>query len=151
VQTAATCGLFALNHALASLPKLFTRQELESHAEEDFTKGGDYEFQTFQKALSKCGCGMHPVTPAECEMATTVDAANVFTALFADGLVEDQRMLSYLMHTPNHWVAIVPVKETTGQALLCDSLFQAPFLLHGSDVAEMLEAIAINACESNEH
>eukprot|EP00973_Karenia_brevis_P036465 5028376-Karenia_brevis.AAC.1 len=76
---------------------------------------------------------MHPLTPADLE------AGNRFHIPFTDFYVEAATFLTvgYILRIPSHggnWIALLP-RSCSREALLCDSLYSAPFYLNAEELA----------------
>ena len=76
---------------------------------------------------------------------------------FANHTLPDgyQKPVGYLLRIPSHgghWITLLPSKvvdpKSPACALLCDSLYPAPFLLTNMETQELLQAFAIDASTS---
>ena len=68
-----------------------------------------------------------------------------------------QKPLGYLLRIPSHgghWITLLPSKvvnaKSLAHALLCDSLYPAPFLLTRMETQQLLQAFVIDASTSQD-
>ena len=69
-----------------------------------------------------------------------------------------QETVGYLLRLPDHgghWITLLPSKvvnaKTPAHALLCDSLYPAPFLLTSTETQQLLQAFEIDASTSQDN
>eukprot|EP00973_Karenia_brevis_P037053 5108480-Karenia_brevis.AAC.1 len=152
-QSAATCGLHALQHLLAGMDGdvVLTRPEFEAQCRPDEVEAdGNYEFAAMHRILGVYRCGMEPVVPDVVETITVQEADGSWGALFRPGFLQTLQVLGYLVHVSGHWISLVPtaIGSAGCVCLLCDSLYDHVFEIHGEELAEWLEAMA---CQQMNH
>lgn len=117
-QTAATCAVHAVNHCMATTGHHPRHVDaFHAAAGADYDPSGNFEWQGVLRSINAEGFSALPLVPEEyMEMPKF------------GGLT-----LGYLVHIPGHWVAVTPPPAGSQcAALVCDSLFRAPFELeHG--------------------
>ena len=118
--------------------------------------GSNYDFAVLHTNAAASGMQCFPMTPADLEGTaerTSMVAGGRLENLFGDHIIREGRFraVGYVLRIPSHnghWVAVLPsedIAETqAGCALLCDSLFQAPFLLQSEEVYTLLAAAAFD-------
>jgi hypothetical protein len=142
VQLAATCGLHAVNHSLSSAAVL-TWQAFDARARPDERKAsGDWEFSALQRNVEAMGATMMPIQGEDHETLAAWNHAASRLSLWMPGRA------GCIFHVPGHWVALrrPQVSSETCAALLCDSLFPAPFALTAEEVGEFF-AVRHRACK----
>jgi hypothetical protein len=146
-QEAATCGLHAVQHLLSVKDKaaLVRRSSFEALCRNDVDEFGNYEYEGIHRNLASHGCSAEPLTPDLVETLTYRNEDGAWTALFSTGSSECSMVLGYLIHTPGHWVAVVPGGSGGPDhvGMLCDSLYDCVFHLTGEELAELMEAMAL--------
>ena len=162
-QVGATCGLFAVNHALASASSLglpaappfpvgaFEANALAAALGDAAANlmqpgGANYDWAVLQRNLELAGMTSHPMLPETLQTRLPEPFANFFDA------AASYVAAAYVLRTPQaggHWIALVH-PTTVGMvcddglaAVLCDSLLPAPFLLSLPETEDLLIACAL--------
>ena len=128
IQAGATCGLFAVNHALALLPlcPVLSRTEFEriglsarsGDAAANLIQpgGSNCDFAVLQANLFRHGIRSFPMTAAELQGedgAAAMVVGDRFSDPFADYVLQDEgafQTLGYLLRLPSyggHWVSLL--------------------------------------------
>ena len=133
VQKNASCGLHAVNHLLAcsSHPVVLHKDQFE---------------ECGLRAQVGDSPGVFPMTAADIESR--------LDELFGQHvlLTGSHKVVGYLLCVPlhgGHWITLLPGRMVTsassGNTLLCDSLYRQPFLLVKEETQQLLRACAIDA------
>ena len=172
-QTGATCGLHAVNHILAVSDKpaleqsFFEKTALDANLGDAPSNlcqpgGSNYDIAVLNFNLVRLGLSVFPMTPADIEGSEgrmSILAGSRLSAPFADHVIREgaYEAHGYLLRHPNyrgHWLSLLPshlmdasTKPDT-VALLCDSLYSAPFELTQEQTEQLLQASALDAATS---
>ena len=169
-QLGSTCGLFAVNHALASAASLgltsnpaalnlvtFENNALSAgiaDSPENLVQpgGANYDWSVLHANLDLNGLASHPMAPAGLEGRLQ----GPFEDFFCEGAAF--RSAAYILRTPQaggHWIALahpsvlgLAYSEALA-AVLCDSLQPSPFLLTLPETEDLLTACALEGIRSD--
>ena len=158
VQKNASCGLHAVNHLLAfsSDPVVLHKEQFEecglraqvgdSPANLVDPRTGNYDFAVLHANLAASNLLVFPMTTADIE--SRLDEPFCQHVLLTGSHI----VVGYLLCVPlhgGHWITLLPGRMVTsassGNTLLCDSLYRQPFLLVKEETQQLLRACAIDA------
>ena len=132
------CGLFAVNHCLASKRDVVLHiDKFRERAGNGAYSDGDFDDEGLQRNLNAVGCDFSSMRGAEYEHAVR--------DVFDDGslaIFNGQQALGCVVHmpVPRHWIAFVAPPEDQKSkdfaAILCDSLFPHVFALSVDEVVD---------------
>ncbi len=174
----ATCGLFAVNHAIAAGVALavteacyFEVSAFEHNAvlasiadaPENLVQpgGSNYDWSVLHRNLQIAGLLSHPMTPASLQGETPSESRlqDPFASHYFAGMAFT--VVAYILRTPTaggHWIALLPPATASLQqndasaALLCDSLWPQAFILSRPETEDLLTACALdNAGHSQQY
>ena len=179
-QISATCGLHAVNHAIAGAAAcgaaralvlrrdVFEAQALAAGIADDpahlITQGSaNYDWAVLHYHLGEQRLQAMPMTPADLQGETAGESR--LLKPFSDYYTAEGSFLAvaYILRTPQaggHWITIVPPMAINDEpmlgvaSILCDSLLPTPFALSPSETEDLLTACALECAagrEDNEH
>ena len=124
--------------------------------------GSNYDIAVLNVNFVRLGLFVFPMTPADIEGSEgkmTILAGSRLTEPFADHVIREGAYAThgYVLRHPNyggHWLSLLPIHFTGAPnkpdtvALLCDSLYEAPFELTQEQTEQLLQASALDAATS---
>ena len=129
-QEAASCAVFAVNNILAA--QEHAPRHIDAFrrvAENDYDAEGNFEYLALSRSLVEEGFRLAPLQGEQYTQELP----------WADGT------LGFVVHTPGHWISIVPPTEQVHggpiAALLCDSLFTVPFGLAADELRDFFRVL----------
>ena len=129
-QQAASCGVFAVNNIIGAqghAPRHIDAFREVAHG--DYDADGNFEYLALSRSLDKEGFRLSPLQGEQ----------------YTQGDLWEGGTLGFVVHTPGHWISILPPTENLRggpiAALLCDSLFAIPFALAAEELHDFFRVM----------